>query len=211
MSSALTRRNIPLGLAGLTGLLIVAQFFVVSNEVDTAASAFLDWAAIFAGFALCVGSANLMAFHGKRISRKSERWYYSVLLLVIMFIFIAVGLTLTTSSGAYLWMFNVINYPLSQVGFSLLAFYIFSAAVRAFQARNWEASVFLVCAMFTVLANIPSTSLFLPQFGNIGTWINDVPTRGAFRGLIITAAIGGIILGMRTLMGRESAYLGRGG
>ena len=162
-------------------------------------------------FCTLCGISELDGHSWEKNLRKSERWYYSALLLVIMLIFLAVGLTLTTSSSAYLWMYNVINYPLSQVGFSLLAFYIFSAAVRAFQARNWEASVFLVCAMFTVLANIPSTPLFFPQLGVIGAWITDVPTRGAFRGLIITAAIGGILLGLRTLMGRESAYLGRGG
>jgi len=208
--SVLVRRSFPLGIAAIVGILMILELFQVGKEITSSAAMVRDWVVIISGFALCLGAVHVTGFHVNQIRKRTAgRWPFSIVLLAVMFSYIAVGVSLTTMSGTYRWLYDAINFPLAQVMFSLLAFYIFSAAVRAFQARNFEAVAFLLCAILVVIGNIPSMPLISSALAQIGPWILDVPTKGAFRGLLITAALGIIVLGIRTLLGRETAYLGR--
>lgn len=196
-------------MTGLTGLLMLADLFLESKDVSAFASLIRDYVVIIFGFAICLGGANLIMIHGNEIRKRAPGRLYSTFLLCVMFAYVAIGSILTPNSTVYNWLFQTINNPLAQVGNSLLAFYIFSAAIRAFMARNWEASAFLVCGLLAIIGNIPSIPFLSPELAAIGPWIQDNPARGAFLGLLVTAALGGIVLALRTLLGRESGYLGR--
>lgn len=204
------RRTLPLAIAGISGFLMVLEYALLIKEVSVVGTAIREFTMIIAGLAICLGAANIVAMHGRTlVKRSSKNWQYSAILLFTMFLYIVIGLTLKTTSLPYSWLYNTFNLPLAQAMSCLLAFYLFSAAVRAFQARTLEASIFLTCGVLVVIANIPSIASVLPQLTAAGSWVNDVPTKGAYRGLIIAAAVGAIILSLRTLMGREAAYLGR--
>ena len=204
------RRTFPLLITGVMGLMMVGGGFFADKEMKSLENLLLDWSVIISAFAICLGGANLVAIHGKEIRKRTPgKWYYSATLLFVLLLYVVLGLMYTTSGGLYQWLFGAINFPLSQMTFTLLAFYGFSSAVRAFQARNWEATIFVLCALFVVIGNIPSTSLLSPELAGIGTWITDVPSKGALRGLLVTAAVGGIYMAFRTIMGRETGYLGR--
>jgi hypothetical protein len=203
-------RTVPLLIAGVTGVLMLAETVLVSREIGILAGSIRNWVIIIAGFSLVLGGTNIIAVHGKLVmKRTANRWPFSLLLLTIMAIYVVIGLTLTTASAPYAWLFDTINFPTAQITWALMLFFAYSAAARAFQARNFEATLFLLSTLFVVLGNIPSLTLVSPILGAVGPWITDVPTKGGFRGLLITAAIGGIILGIRTLLGRETGYLGR--
>ena len=95
--------------------------------------------------------------------------------------------------------------------FALLAFYIASAAFRAFRARNAEATVLLVAACIVMVArvpmgeNLPLVGEKLPQFMN---WIMDVPNIAARRSIFIGAALGAVATGLRVILGVERSHLG---
>ena len=55
----------------------------------------------------------------------------------------------------FLWLFENVQVPLDATMFSLLAFFIASAAFRAFRARNVEAALLLISACVVILGLTP--------------------------------------------------------
>jgi hypothetical protein len=189
---------------------MISDALFAIGEVSSLSSIIRGWATIIFGFAMCLGAGNILRVHGNYIRRRTAgRWYFSAVLLSVMFLYIVLGLALTVRSAPYQFMWNSFNYPLAQATYGLVAFFMFSAAVRVFQARNLVAIVLILSAIFVILGNLPFVSMLSPELGDAGTWITNVPSMGALRGVVITAAIGGIVLGLRMLMGRETGYLGR--
>jgi hypothetical protein len=111
----------------------------------------------------------------------------------------------------YLFMFNNIMNTLGGTMYSILAFFITSAAYRAFRARNWEAGFVLVAGTIVVMSNSPMFTSALPFLITWKNWILDVPNLATRRGVMIGGALGAIALAVRTLMGIERGYLKGGG
>lgn len=109
----------------------------------------------------------------------------------------------------YKWFFDFIFIPLSATMFALLAFYIASAAFRAFRARNIDATILLIAACVVMLAQVPIGKVMfgdiLVQFKN---WLMDVPNVAARRAIFIGAALGAIATGLRIVLGIERSHLG---
>jgi hypothetical protein len=95
--------------------------------------------------------------------------------------------------------------------YSILAFFITSAAFRAFRARNVESSIVLVAGTIMVMSNAPLLTNYLPFIADIALWIRSYPNMATFRGVMIGAALGSMALAVRTLMGIERGYLRGGG
>jgi hypothetical protein len=108
----------------------------------------------------------------------------------------------------YLFMFDNMLSPLSAAVYASLAFYVASAAYRAFRVRGIEAGILLVAGLVVLLAKAPigdSISKSLPQ---LASWIINVPNVAAQRGIIICSAIGVMSTALRVILGLERRYLG---
>jgi hypothetical protein len=116
--------------------------------------------------------------------------------------------TQAASDSHYLFMFDNMLSPLSAAVYASLAFYVASAAYRAFRVRGIEAGILLVAGLVVLLAKAPigdSISKSLPQ---LASWIINVPNVAAQRGIIICSAIGVMSTALRVILGLERRYLG---
>jgi hypothetical protein len=95
--------------------------------------------------------------------------------------------------------------------YSIIAFFITSAAFRAFRAKNLESTIVLVAGTIMVLGNAPLVTNYIPIIADISLWIRTYPYMATMRGVMIGAALGSIALAVRTLMGIERGYLRGGG
>jgi hypothetical protein len=108
----------------------------------------------------------------------------------------------------FMWMFENIQIPISATMFSLLAFYMASAAFRAFRVKSLEATLLLVSAAIVMLGRVSlGRGLFLPQ---ITDWILTVPNTATKRGIMIGVALGMIATALKIMFGIERSYLGGG-
>jgi hypothetical protein len=105
--------------------------------------------------------------------------------------------------------FNFILIPVQATMFSLLAFYMASAAYRAFRARSIIATVLLISALIVMLR-------FNPYLGPIGaymektaSWLLNVPNLAAKRAIIIGVGLGAVATAMKVMLGIERSYLGK--
>ena len=101
--------------------------------------------------------------------------------------------------------------------FSLLAFFIASAAYRAFIARTFESTLLLIAAILVMLGNtsigflltswIPDSFSFL-HLPKKTEFIMKYPTTAGQRAIMIGAALGIIGSSIRIILGIERSYLG---
>ncbi|PKK90428.1 MAG: hypothetical protein CVV64_08670 [Candidatus Wallbacteria bacterium HGW-Wallbacteria-1] len=106
----------------------------------------------------------------------------------------------------YKWVFE----PMSSTMFSLLAFFIASAAFRAFRAKTFEAGLLLVSAFLVMLGRVPIGKAIWDGFPDIANWIMAVPNTAGQRAIMIGAALGVVSASLKILLGIERSYLGGG-
>lgn len=107
------------------------------------------------------------------------------------------------------WFYNYVFDPCNSTMFALLAFFIASAAFRAFRARNVESALLLGSAILVMLGLIPIGRAITPVFPEVASWLVDVPNNAGRRAIMMGAALGAIATGLRVILGLERAHLGR--
>ena len=216
MSDVLRRIEIPIALTIIATLLQVIPYYLDIPPIESAANTASNAVLIIVACATFVGVISIIQVHGKRIQRQSEGWYYSLLVIGFTVIMSITGLPipevgLSVNNSVYNWLFTNVLTPLGSTMYSILAFFITSAAFRAFRARNVESSIVLVAGTIMVMSNAPLLTNYLPFIADIALWIRSYPNMATFRGVMIGAALGSMALAVRTLMGIERGYLRGGG
>lgn len=171
-------------------------------------------AVLTAGFA--VGVINIVRVHTINIKRRRATWKYSVLLIICLFgmaIFSVIAspyaldpnatvipaslIAFATPIWEFLYYKIFVNVNASI--FSLLAFFIASAAYRAFKARTLESTLLLAAGLLVMLGQAPITALVFPAFSAIREWILAFPNTAGQRGILIGLALGVLAFSVRRL------------
>ncbi len=201
------KRTGPFLLSVVIGLWILVAFFV--RPLQGAQQTLLLWYTIVGAFALVVGLINLIQSHLKNLQR-GRNVVPSLILLLGFFGTLAVGIVAFLQGDPFapysplMWVYGYVLAPLQSTMFSLLAFFLASAAFRAFRIRNMEALLLLLAAVVVMLGRIPWTE---HTFAGITEWIMAVPNLAAQRGIQIGVALGAIGMALRILFGLERPYL----
>lgn len=225
------RLQLPLVLTFLAGMIPIVAFFFTESAtlVKVPADRLEKWLVIVAGFALLLGVVNVIQGNVKKIERRAKGWPYALALLAGLLIPGIFGILSAFSVGPFTGIgprpdgtptpFNYVTRyvfePLQATMFSLLAFYVASAAFRAFRVRNLEATILLVSAVVVMLGRIPLGDAIFAAFpggetwlGRFTEWMMNGPNAAAQRGIIIGAALGAASLSLRVILGIERSYLG---
>jgi hypothetical protein len=171
----------------------------------------VSWSKAIAPFGVVLGIMSLFMVHGTKISRKIPGWQYSVLTLAALIFTAVTGFIWGTNEGSpYMWLFKNVQMPMSATMFSLLAFYIASAAYKAFRARSAEATVLLVAAIIVMLGQVPLGQMISKWIPETATWILNVPNLAAKRGIMTGVGLGMTAVSLKIILGIERTYLGGG-
>ena len=169
----------------------------------------IDWAVIVGTMALIfLGGLNVLAVHWNKIRRLEAGWVYSLFLWLGFGTMLAVGFRRGPDDELVSLIFKHVQFPLQATLFSLLAFFVATAAYRAFRLRSMESLAFLLVAVVVLLGQIPGWSLdalrgALPWARN---WILTVMSLGGARGILLGVALGSIVVGVRLLLGIDRPY-----
>jgi hypothetical protein len=111
----------------------------------------------------------------------------------------------------YTILFNGGYSALQATMFSLVAFYIASAAYRAFRVKSGE-TVLMMGAAFLVMLSIVPIGIWLTHWSwipdwlrlaNVGDWIMTVPNMAAQRGMAFGISVGGLAMALRMWLSLE--------
>lgn len=227
------KKTVPLIIAGIGGLIVMIAFFSprmeeVGNEVST-------WFNILAAFAFILGGGNLLKLNLKKISSRAPGWGYSAVLLVSFVGTLIIGLgkfhvppaaefpdaawsgKYDQEGGGYWFIYNYSYAPLAGTMFALLAFFVASAAFRAFRAKNVAATLLLGSALIVLLgrtfAGVLLTRWLEPYapgatIPGISTFLLQVFNTAGQRAIMIGIALGIVATSLKILLGIDRSYIG---
>ncbi len=192
-------------------MLMVVQYFIPAEISDNAYEYLLDWTVIIGIFALALGIWSLIRVSIEKVRRRTHDYRYTYVSLLGLVVMVVIGLNpwgqgLEDYTFSHLFRYTMI--PIQATMFSLLAFFIASAAYRAFRARSVISAVLLAAALVMMFRVIP--------MGQLSIWINEtanwlllVPNLAAKRAIIIGVGLGMVATALKVVLGIERAYLGK--
>jgi len=212
-------RTLPLIFAFSFGVIGIAIFYVphgIAQEIELELSI---WVRIVSALAFFLGLVSLINLHWGRIRSRQAGWGYSTVVyasFLLMFVSILYNdgngpLHTQASEGGYQWLFLNIYVPCQSTMFSILAFFIASAAYRTFRARTPEAAILLVAAVIVMLGRVPIGAFISDLIPQAAQWLMAVPNMAAKRGILLGISLGAIATSLRIIFGIERSYLGGGG
>jgi hypothetical protein len=199
----------------LLGLIILVQFFIyipyffeVPTPLKSVESNLLTMGIVIATFALLVGLYTITRREVLKISKRKMGWPLSVWLLIILYFMIVTGLVLGQASPAFSFFTTGIVVPGDATIYALILFYMMSAGARAFKMRDLQSSLLIIITVLVLLQQAPFTSYLYPGFNTIGGWLTDNLGMAITRTFAIISALGGIVLAVRLLTGKEMGITG---
>ncbi len=231
------RRTIPIIILSATATMLVVAYF--SPFTMSWGETVLDWFNILAAVAFVLGAGNLFAVNLEKVSARKAGWAYAAITLLsfaAMFIFgiFKVGAVPNPNApdvhlaGAYEglpsafgWMYEYVLSPLTATMFAMLAFYVASAAFRAFRAKNFEAILLLGTAFIILLGRTAAASLltgWIPpdsafsvlRLENVTSAVTEHVSTAGMRAITIGIALGVAATSLRLLLGIDRSYLSKG-
>jgi hypothetical protein len=235
------KRSVPLLITAIGGFVLIGAYFIPYTQSwgETVAI----WFDILAAIAFILGGGNLLKVQLQRISDRRPGWGYAGIVLISFFITLIVGLFKIgvhpaaqfpnmpwsgyyRAMGSGFWFaFQYAFTPLTATMFAMLAFYIASAAFRAFRAKNLEAILLLGTAFIILLgrtfAGVALTGWIDPQkwagfkyltglrIENMTVYIMGVFNTAGSRAIMIGIALGIVSTSLKVILGIDRSYLGR--
>ncbi len=208
------KREIPILITLISGLFCLIGFFVPHPWVRNSYEDIQTWALILVGLTYVLGVANLLSVNLKSVSARRTDWLYKLVLVASLLVMMGIGFSegdkyLDTTSK-FSWMYRNFYSPMSATMFALLAFFIASAAFRAFRIRSPEAMLLAIAAFILMIGRVPVGNLISHWVPDAADWLMEIPQNAAKRGILIGAALGVMATGIRLILGIEKTY-GSGG
>jgi len=245
------RRAIIVTVTFLAGLFFAAEFFLPvdwtavfpkddpkRNFLTPAIQPAQNVLQIIGALALGLGTFGLVRLHLRNAVQRRAQWGYSIVLLVSFVVMATFSILNTLAEKkivergpvlerGFSILFDHTLIQLDAAMFSLIAFYIFSAAYRAFRIRSVEASILMFTAMLVMIGVVPlgayisHTLLGLPEgttpegadfltlleynFGlpKIANWVLTQLNAPAQRAIEFGVGIGGLAMAIRLWLSLE--------
>jgi len=235
------KRTVPMLITAVVGFALLGAYFVPYTQSWGESVAI--WFDVLAAIAFILGGGNLLRTHLKRISDQGRGWGYSAIVLVTFLATLFVGLAKVgvapspqfpthawsgqyrQTGGAFWFSYQYAFQPLTATIFALLAFYIASAAFRAFRAKNLQANLLLGTAFIVLLgrtfAGVALTDWIDPanwegfryltglRLENLTVYIMAVFNTAGNRAIMIGIALGIVATSLKILIGVDRSYLGK--
>jgi len=231
-------RSVAVLIASLAGItMVLSKFLVPLGDAEVKVA---DWFNVLAAIAFVLGGANLLKMNLLAISARGPGWGYSAVTLAAFLATIGVGVLKVgvppaaafpnvpfsgekdVAGSALWWLYEYAMSPITGTLFAMLAFYVASAAFRAFRAKNTE-SILLLATAFIILLAQTAAGMFLtgwiPEDSAFAflrlDWMKIAITEhiqtAGMRAITIGIALGVAATSLRLILGVDKSYLPRGG
>ena len=208
----------------VAGIYFIVEFLLKGTWVrfderyfDKITPVFLEALMVIGLFAVGVGIVNIFMVHTHRIIRLKPNWEHSVVLLVGFFTVMIFAVLKWTGpqpppgqphvgvGALFDTVITKIMVHMNSTIYSFLAFFVTSAALRAFRVRGLESAVMMVSAVIVLLSMAPETSF--PLLASVREWMDAKINTAVFRALIFGMFLGGITVAMRMWLGIERSAM----
>ncbi|MBL1149121.1 MAG: hypothetical protein HND42_02790 [Armatimonadetes bacterium] len=208
-------------------------FFGLSYDYSETVPILSRLSQLLTGILLALGVFSIFRLHVRRLLKRDPNWFFSLVLLSSLIAMAYIGfskfgmersveyrlmteeqLKATNMYAAYDLLFDKGLQTLDAAMFSLIAFFILSAAYRAFRIRSIEATIMMAAALLVLLSFVPLgialTSWINPdsvagnlRIESVGQWILLKLNTPALRAIDLGLGLGVFAMGIRIMLGLE--------
>jgi hypothetical protein len=214
--SVVLKRYIPTIILAALAFFMVGDTLIAEPTYNSLATSGRSATTIISSFAVMLSITLLTRIHVRRIARRRTVIESSVL-LICMWVTVLWGLFRLAVYGIkpaqdvmVQNIFNGIVSPGDSTIYSILAFFIASAAYRAFRTRSVEATILLAAGILVMLGKAPIGEMIWTGFMPVSDWIMNVANKAGSRVILMSAIIATIALYIRIILGYERGWMGRG-
>lgn len=151
---------------------------------------------------------TLLRHHLLKLTRFDRNSIYSgATVIAILFMVVSAMIFGTGTQSPYHWAFHNIQAPMQATTFSLLAFFVASAAYRGFRVRTKPAAVLAVVALLLLLGRSTFGEMISEQIPQLAGWVLNNPSVAAKRGILVGIGLGSVATALRVILGVERSYL----
>jgi len=192
------------------GVIILTGYFLMGQpDVQAVRIYLVEWAIILGGVAALIGILNMMRVHWRKVKGKN---FYSLIIILAFVITLIVGIVFTPYNAQFQNIVNYIQVPVEATLMGLVTFSLVFATIRLFKIKKGAMGViFLISALVFLLigSSFLANVIKIPgiDLGLIFTALQTLPLAGA-RGLLLGIALGGVVAGVRVLIGVDRPYRG---
>ena len=208
------KRNLPLGIVLVLGIVMVIQFFIPSKPSQLIYNTGIEWDIVIGLPAIVIATDSLVRHHVIKIRQRHKEWLYSMVYLVSGLFMAVIGflpsLGGVREGGLFMNLFTYALAPMQATVFALLAFYMTSAAYRSFRARTPEATLLLTAAFIVMLGLLPVGSAIWKGLPWLTEWLMIVPNMASKRGITFGIGLGMAATCVKIILGIERNWMGGG-
>lgn len=186
---------------------------------------------ILTAFLLGLGIFSVLRIHARKVAKSEKDWQFSMVLLGFMTLMVIFGYwdwaNRKSPTGGMLdvqsnwawqnytrdFLFDGLFQQMNAAMFSIIAFFILSAAYRAFRIRSIEATILLAAALIMMLSLMGSVASFWDgaagnvsqnlTLSEISKWLRDNVQNSSLRGIDFGIGIGALAMGLRLWLSLE--------
>lgn len=209
----------------IAGLYFLLEFLLPTKNGENFITPTVDPVSTYVIYILIwtmfMGIISLGVVHGRRLLKLSPGWHNSLAFFIAFFAMIVAGaLSQNGTAGSmaannfYRSLFNGLLVNLDAAMFSLLAFYIASAAYRAFRVRTMEAALLMFSALIVMLGMVNfgvTMTSWIPvdsawsflRLERLSMWILNWVNMPTQRAVTIGVSVGALAMAMRLWLSLE--------
>jgi hypothetical protein len=189
------------------GVIILLGYFLTIPLIQTVRLYLIEWAIILGGIAALVGILNMIRVHWRKVKSKN---FFSIIVILAFLVTLVAGILLTPTNPQFQNVVTYIQVPIEATLMGLLTFSLIFATIRLFKVKKGLMGViFLISALLFLLisSSFLLSMIKIPGVEMILSAIQTLPMAGA-RGILLGVALGGIVAGIRVLIGVDRPYRG---
>ncbi len=201
------KRTVPFLITLSVGIFTFLYYFIPHEKVQNIWDIATTWAIIIGGGAMAVGVVSMIRTYSKRaMNREDPNRYYGIITILSMVTMTLIGLIGgITPETLFNNIFINILAPLEATMFSLLSFYMASAAFRSFRLKSFSAGLLLLSAIIVMLAQIPTGEIIYKDLPIVKDWILRCPNVAGQRAIMMGIAIGAAATALKIILGIDKS------
>lgn len=182
-------------------------YYFTSPVAGTASSELYIWNMCIGSFTLFVGLITIFMRYGRSIMSRAQNWQFHLYCIVVIVLWIPFGFLSGIYSDIYQTAYLSTKITLHITIIGMMLWFAVSALYRTFRIRSLRTAVYALLTVAMIFFNAPYLTTPYPVFGDLSYWLLDNPQMSAARAMVMCGGIGGVILGIRILLGLEKGAL----
>jgi hypothetical protein len=207
------QRTIPVFIVSILVGIFLVEYFIAYEPLTALTDELSLWGVIITAGTALFGNVAVIIVKAQLLRQKQTRreLFDIATFLGVAALFVILGLADPEGISGQTLFLALYTPTMSMVSRTLWTnahlYFTWAVIQRLVRVRTLEVAVLAIACMFLIFYNTPVTIVAVPAFHPIGEWIVTVLNKAVQRATAACLAVGGIVIMVRALTGKEPGLI----